>query len=346
MEFLGIPFGWLMYIIDSVVNNYGWSLVIFAVLTKLLVFPLAIKQQKSTAKTMLFQPKLKALQKQYGNNKAKYQEEMMKLYEQEGISPTAGCLPMIVQMVLLFGMIEVIYRPLRYILRVPLEGLALAEQFVLGKTTTIAPQMEIISRIQAGSTEFEQFFSQDVIQKINQFDIHFMGINLGDMPTFAFNLVLLIPIFYVITSIVQTIVTTKIQEKNGQEMQGGMKYMMYAIPAISLWFAFSYPAGLGFYWTISNIIMILQTLLLQKMYPPSKIAQMTEKETEKARAKMKARREKMQSYTNKTGTNTTQNYIQDSVSEDGLKDKEISKKRIAEARRRMAEKYGDTDIDN
>ena len=104
MSILGYPLGWIMWAIYKVVNNYGVALILFTVLVRLALFPLSVKQQKSSAKMQVFQPKMQEIQKKYANNKEKQQEEMMKLYEQHGYNPMAGCLPSIIQMILLFGM--------------------------------------------------------------------------------------------------------------------------------------------------------------------------------------------------------------------------------------------------
>ena len=103
MAIIGIPLGWIMNWLQQLIGNYGWTLVVFTVIVKILMTPLTIKQQKSSAKMAAFQPKMKELENRYKNNKAKYQEEMMKLYEREGYSPTSGCLPTVIQMIILFG---------------------------------------------------------------------------------------------------------------------------------------------------------------------------------------------------------------------------------------------------
>ena len=77
----GTPLGYVMWACYSLVQNYGIALIVFTLLVKLLLLPLAVKQQKSTVKMAMFQPKVMELQKKYGNNKQKYQEELMALYE-------------------------------------------------------------------------------------------------------------------------------------------------------------------------------------------------------------------------------------------------------------------------
>lgn len=107
--------GYLMKLCYMVFKNYGLALIIFTLIIKLITVPFQIKQQKNTARMAKFQPRLKKLQQKYGNNKEKYQEEMMKLYSEEGVNPMGSCLPMIITMVILFSIIGVVYAPLKYV---------------------------------------------------------------------------------------------------------------------------------------------------------------------------------------------------------------------------------------
>ena len=106
--FLGVPLGFILKLIYSVVQNYGWSLVLFTLITRLILLPLNFKQQKSMVQMNILKPKMDALQKQYGNNKEKYSEETMKLYKKYGISPFSGCLPLLIQFPILFALFDVI----------------------------------------------------------------------------------------------------------------------------------------------------------------------------------------------------------------------------------------------
>ncbi len=107
--------GYLMKLCYIVFKNYGLALIVFTLIIKLITVPFQIKQQKNTAKMAKFQPRLKKLQQKYGKNKEKYQEEMMKLYSEEGVNPMGSCLPMIITMVILFSIVGVVYAPLQYI---------------------------------------------------------------------------------------------------------------------------------------------------------------------------------------------------------------------------------------
>lgn len=115
MSIIATPLGWIMKGCYFVCKNYGIALLLFTLLTRLITFPLQIKQQKSTARMSMLQPELKKLQKKYAKNQQKLQEEQMNLYAKAGVNPMASCLPMLITMVILFALIPVIYGPLTYV---------------------------------------------------------------------------------------------------------------------------------------------------------------------------------------------------------------------------------------
>ena len=138
------------------VKNYGIALILFTVIIRVLLLPLNIKQQKSSARMAKLQPELQKLQKKYANNKEKYQEEMMNLYAKENASPTAGCLPMLITMLVLFALIEVVYNPLYYVTNVNrddledsntlISNLYSVSSAVNGEDTTLAKMIEKIKK--------------------------------------------------------------------------------------------------------------------------------------------------------------------------------------------------------
>lgn len=90
--------------INSVIHNYGWSMVVFTLLIKLVLLPLDYKSRKSMRRMTRLQPQVAKLQKKYANDKEKLNQKTAELYRREGINPMSGCLPMLVSMVILFIM--------------------------------------------------------------------------------------------------------------------------------------------------------------------------------------------------------------------------------------------------
>ena len=107
---IGYPMQWIY----SVVNNYGLSIIILTLLIRLCLLPLYAKQIKNSAKMAEIQPKMKEIQAKYANNREKLNEEMSKLYEQAGTKPTSGCLPLVIQLPIIYGLFALLRSPLTY----------------------------------------------------------------------------------------------------------------------------------------------------------------------------------------------------------------------------------------
>ncbi len=152
---LGVLFGYVVQLFYNMFSNYGVAIILFTIITRLLMFPLTIKQQKSTAAQARIKPKMDELKRRFGNDQKGYNEAVQELYNKEGVSPTAGCLPMLIQFPLFFGMYEAIRSPLTCVLHVSKEKIAqLTELFGLagGKTSNYYNEIYIIQKIRDGFT--------------------------------------------------------------------------------------------------------------------------------------------------------------------------------------------------
>ena len=109
------PMGLLLDLLYGFIGNYGISIIIFTVFVKLCLYPLYIKQTKSTAMMSEMQPKIKALQNKYANDQETLNIKMQELYKEEKFNPMGGCLPMLIQMPIIMGLFALLRNPLRYI---------------------------------------------------------------------------------------------------------------------------------------------------------------------------------------------------------------------------------------
>ena len=343
-EIIGYPLGWVMWAIYQAVPVYAVALLIFTIFTKLLMLPSTIKQQKSSVKMIKFKPKLDALQKKYGKNREKYQEEMMKLYQEEGYNPMSGCAPMLIQFPILFGLIDVVYKPLYHIARISKDVLASIqtivsnnfEAFGYSKAAEVGStyQINVINYLQNNADGgLLKELGAETLDKIRSIDLNFLGINLGERPTMALNLLILIPIISGLTSLLISLVSMKNMKNQSPEQQqaaGMTKGMMFMMPLLSVFISFSVPAGVGIYWIYSNILSVIQTILLNKYFNPQLIAAKEIAEEEAKREEERQARIEAKKAARESG-----------VDEKALSQKEINKRKLAEARRRDAEKYGE-----
>lgn len=371
---VGTPLGYVMWACYQLVNLftdnsavcYFVALVLFTLLIRLLLYPLAVKQHKNSLAMVKFKPKMEAIQKRYANDKQRLNEEMMKLYQEEHYNPMSGCLPLLIQMPILFGLIDVVYRPLKHILHIPadvIEKAVTITKDTLGVTTGYAEQINVVQAFHAHPDAFSTM-GAEFIDKVSGFNLNIFGIDLGETPSLAFNLLLLVPILSGATALIQSLYSMyKTTHSMGQSAGGGMmKGMMIIMPLFSAMIAFQVPAGVGLYWTISNTIYILQTFLLYKIYNPEKILAAARAEEERIkeqerldreerRRKARERQLEMQQSKGQKGKKKPGNANLpakaapeepvDEAAEKELTQKEINRRLLAEARRRDAEKYGE-----
>lgn len=263
--------GPVLRFIYNLVNNYGLAIILFSIVIKLILFPLSIKQYKSTAAMKKIQPELNKLQKKYGNDKEKLQKEQMVLYEKYGINPMAGCLPTLIQMPILFALYRVIMMPLTYISGISEDKVtAVAEVLKLDTKTLAANQIKLTEMLNNSAT-LEKV--KDIIPSFSQIDFSFLGLNLSETPHFgvpksaAEAALWIIPILAGVTSLLSSIAMNKMSGMpQGSEQQSSqMKAMTYMMPLMSVYFCFILPAGMGIYWIINNVIAIAQQFVLNKI---------------------------------------------------------------------------------
>ena len=336
---LGVPLGYVMEWIYNLIPNYGWDIIIFTIVIRLLSIPLQLNQQKSMAKMSAFQPMIADIQKKYKDKPEKQQEELMKLQQEFGYKPTAGCMPMLVNFLVMFGVIEVVYRPLQRIFHIGADALTAAGEALttLGISfTTVTRDTNIIAQVIAGESTVTSCFTPDQVSTITEFGQHmdFFGIDLTRVPQYSLaaeNLPLLIfPVLAIVTMFISTHISMK---ASGQQMQGSMKLTMYMMPLMYLFFCFTYPLAFSLYYVISNIVMTAQTQVMRKFYDPEKMR----KEVE---AEIAAKRKQEKRGVKNTTITVTDPKTGKSV-EKNLSASEMNKRRLEYARQLDAERYKD-----
>ena len=328
LGFLGGPLGYIMEAIYKfVVSDYGLSLVLFTVLLRVAMFPLRVKQQKSTARMAAYQPMIQEIQKKYAKDKNRQQEELMRLQQEYGYSPTAGCLPMLVNFLVLFGIIEVVYRPLTYILHIPADVITPIADILNVSANSYALQSNIISAVISGNQQVMAALGE-YLPAVQDFHVMWGNLNLVAMPTISLAgwMTLIFPMLSIITMVASQFI---IQKTSGQELQGSMKWMPWMMSAMFIFVGFTVPVGFSMYYTVSNLLMVIESLLAKKIYDPEKMkAQIAAEIEEKKKAKKAKKKVTVQTEDGQK--------IQKEVS-----DAELASLRLQRAREIDAERYAD-----
>lgn len=284
-------FGYLLNFLYNLFNNYGIAIIVFTILLRIILIPITVSQQKSMKKNEKVQEKMKEIQKKYKNNPEKLNQETIELYKREKVSPFSGCLSSIIQIILIISVFWLVSKPLTYMKKVDsnkvneyIEQIKTEE----GKTSAY-PEIQVIQTKSAEDSEVA-------------INMDFLGLDLSKVPNQNLKdiTVYIIPVLYVITSFVSIKMTNNMQDKakekkkadkekkaaenkeNDEEkaliseeeakseeaieaMQDMTKSMNYMIPIMSITIAFIAPLGLALYWLVSNIAMIIERIIINKI---------------------------------------------------------------------------------
>jgi len=291
-----VPFGWLMGWLYQITGNYGVAMILFAVCVQMALLPITAKSKKSMMKMSRIQPQMQDIQRRYADDQQKQSEALRKLQEEEGVSMGGSCLWSFIPMFILFPLFTVIREPITYILGCGAEMSAEIVELLKNLTpdsfggNAYYAQVTAAQLIPQFASEIKAAIPAVEEAVLNGINFDFLGINLGNIPSFAFwkweaynwaNIGLfLIPLLSAGTQILQTKIMQKqnnsvITDKNGvqdEEMAKNSQTnqttnsMMLMMPLMSLWIGFTVSAGLSVYWFIGGIVRTIQDIILTNRY--------------------------------------------------------------------------------
>ncbi|MBP3692722.1 MAG: YidC/Oxa1 family membrane protein insertase [Clostridia bacterium] len=273
-SFISVPMGWVLKQISLLFNgNFALAVLVFTLLVNALLIPLSVKSQKASVQQARIKPKMDALKKKYGSDPKRYNEEVQKLYAEEKVSMSGGCLPLIIRLALMMGVYYAIYSPLQYVLNVDTDIINQAIEAAKSAGITLAQgreQITLIGLIQGGNEVLGKIISPDVVSAV---DFNLFGINLTDTPQFglslsAIQLNWIIPFAAFAAAMLSSIISLAMQKKTNPDAPN-MAFMMLSMPILSLVIAFSMPCAVGFYWACSSLISGLIQAGVQKWYGPN-----------------------------------------------------------------------------
>ncbi len=289
-NFFGSILGYLLWPLYFLFKNYGVAIIIFTIVVKLLMFPFSVKQQKSMAGNAKLQAKQKELQEKYSDNKEKLNQEIQKLYEKEGVNPMGGCLPMLIPFPIMIGIYYTVINPISNVLHISSaavqQAAAMLQQLPgIGSmfSNSFYAEMQIIQHYNELRPHLDVanggMFTADELSQIDFLSsgFDFLGLNLLGTPQGSplSTMLWLIPVLCLVSSLGTQFITMKLQP-GMQQQQGCMKLMLYGMPLFSAWLAYTLPGAVGFYWTISTLTSLLQTLITHKFYSPAQLVAKSE----------------------------------------------------------------------
>ena len=333
------------------IENIGVSIIIFTIIVYTILLPLTIKQQKFSKMTAVMNPEVQKIQKKYAGKKdqvslQKQQEEINMVYEKYGVKMSSGCLPSLMQLVILFGLYPVVQNIPEYVTKVRNVYEPLVE-----KIQAVAGYKDILTEVAGSSASLYDFSTANgittalykfqnstwealidkmpgventartTLQEVGRLN-NFLGIDIGSHPwellksalaagaVVGVILAVIIPILAGLTQFISVKLsqmnTTTSSQDSDNPMMNSMKTMTYTMPLISVVFGFTLPAGLGLYWVASAAVRSVQQLAVNRYLKSKSIEDIIEENRKKAQKKREKKGTSAEEI-NKMATKSTRN---------------------------------------
>ena len=313
--YICVPFAWLVRLFYNLTNSYGVALILFTLVIKLIMLPFQMKSKKSMMRMSRVSGQMQELQKRYAKNQAKLQEEMQKLYEEEGVNPMSGCLWSLIPFPILIALYSIIRQPITHFMMLSKDVLQTVVQSAAdaGVNLTNIVMMDKATGTPAlkdGLYQLASYGQINLVKAVQEmglstpegwFDMNynFLGLDLTATPweyvknftfTWAVIGVILIPILAGLSQFVFSKLTMKTQPQADAAGGASMKSMMYMMPLTSVYIAFIMPAALGVYWIAQSVFSLIQEAILNKTFS----AKLSEEEEARFQARQADRQRRME----------------------------------------------------
>ena len=269
---INIPLSYILNFFSGIFgNSFAAAVFVFTVFINVALIPLSIKSQKASVGQMRVKPKLDELKRKYGDDKQRYSQEMQKLYQEENISMSGGCLPMLIRLPIMFSIYYLITQPLTYLMKIPAETIDKVTKALGLDSGNYTRELNIIDAVSKDPS-----LSTEIADKIGSIDFTLWGIDLTQTPKFTINIFQgfefnwLIPLAAFAAQMLTSIVSMKMQKKINPDAPS-MGGMLLTMPLISLFIGFTVPGGVGFYWACSSLISGFLQTGIQYFYGPQKM---------------------------------------------------------------------------
>ncbi len=279
----GIPLGYVMWGCYQLLHDYGWAIILFTLISKIVMLPVSIMVQKNSIKMILMQPELNAIKVKHAGDKDRIADEQMQLFKEKHYSPMLGMVPMLLQIPLVLGLINVIYNPMQHLMHIKT---SICDQIVAATCALkgvehlgSGAQLQAMAALKdtANLTFFQEYLSgtgidiEGIATQASSIGTMFFGLDLAEVPHInQLSWILLIPLFSCLSTILMCVCQNKsnvLQKEQGAAGQWGVTIFTVAF---STYFTFLVPGGVGIYWIFSNLFATALIYIMNWAYNPKK----------------------------------------------------------------------------
>lgn len=296
MNIITVPFAKLLMLLTESFQSYGWAIMVFGLVVKLIMLPFQMKSKKSMMRTTMLQPQMKELERRYANNKQKYQEEVAKLYKDAKANPMSGCLWSFIPLFILIPLYQVVLQPLSKMMALAAEEVtALTNAMVDLGLYVIPERMDAYAEMKLANILGQNFAAVTAdpgvaafADKLSPINFEFLGLNLANQPrlffwnyfdelgVYAAFMLFLLPIISAGLSWLQGKLTQAMQSNDNPQAAQTAQTMNLMMPLMSVYICFIMPAAMGFYWIEQSLLGIIQEAILNRYYRRKLNAEMAE----------------------------------------------------------------------
>ena len=281
--YICMPFAALVRFFYTLTGSYGLAIILFTIVIKLIMLPFQMKSKRNMVRMNRMSGKMQEIRKKYANNQAKANQEIQKMYQEEGVNPMGGCLWTMIPLPILIALYSILRQPITHFMSIK-QDVALS---LIDKVQAAGLDISTIATIKDGVAEFSPYGQIALVKLINEqlpqavegidkwfhIDFNFIGLDLtrhpwdavkGFEPTWAIIGLILIPILAGGFQFLMTIMTMKQSAQQGAT--GQTQSMMYMMCLFSVYIAFIMPASLGIYWIAQTVFSMIQEFFMNKFY--------------------------------------------------------------------------------
>lgn len=281
---LGNILGPIMNWLYSIFKNYGIAIILFTLISKIILIPISIWVQKNSIKMIKIKPDINKIKIKYFGDKDKIADEEAKLYKKEKYNAFASIIPLIIQIILLLGLVEVINHPMTYILDI--------DKDITNEFINISSKYNPNSYQNQSSTEIDlvkdlkndnnKTYNEELIEKIgnnnyqstikeiNDFNLLLFGFDMSNIAEKEGGINWLIPLIAGLSALFLCIMQNKMNVLQNEQSKINKYSTLILSVSLSLYLGIFVTAGVALYWIVSNLLAVLQQWILNILINPKK----------------------------------------------------------------------------
>ena len=271
--YICVPLGYIMKLFWELVGNYGIAILLFTLATKIVMMPMSIWLQFNSINMVKIQPQMNFIKAEFYGDADTIANEQSALFKKAKYNPFASLLPLLLQIVLLLGVVEIIYEPMTYIYGLSADAIKALAEWAGADMNNSQFQLQILDKLCDNSTlpaDLVSVISADQFASMQKLGAPFLGINLAEVPVSTWGINTLVPVIAGVSAFLMCLGQNAMNPLQAEQSKANKYGMTIFSVALSLYLGCFVPVGIALNWVASNIIAILVQFVLNLIVNPKK----------------------------------------------------------------------------